>query len=74
MLVDGVVEDFGNAVVEGPLVGAADIHAGLFADGFEPFEFAEFGGVVGVGAGLVDHVAFGVGWFGHEMGFARVKN
>jgi hypothetical protein len=33
-------------VVEGAFVGAADIHAGFFADGFEAFEFAEFGGVV----------------------------
>jgi hypothetical protein len=66
MFVDGVVEDLGNAVVKGALVGAADVHAGLFADGFKAFEFTELGSVVGVGAGLVDHVAFGVGLIGHE--------
>ena len=73
MFVDGVVEDFGNAVVEGPLVGAADIHAGLLADGFEALEFAELGGVVGVGAGLVDDVAFGVGLVGHEKVYSDGK-
>jgi hypothetical protein len=46
MFVDGVVEDLGNAVVEGSFIGPADIHARLFTDGFEAFEFAEFGGVV----------------------------
>jgi hypothetical protein len=35
MFVDGVVENFGDAVMEGALIGAADIHTGLFADGFE---------------------------------------
>jgi hypothetical protein len=39
VFVDGVVEDLGDAVVEGPFVGAADIHAGLFADGLEALEF-----------------------------------
>jgi hypothetical protein len=58
MFVDGVVEYLGDAVVEGALIGTADIHTGLLADGLETLEFAEFGGVVGVGAGLVDHVAF----------------
>ena len=72
MFVDGVVEHLGNAVVERTLVGAADIHTGLLPDGFEALEFAEFGGVVGVGAGLVGYVAFVVGLIGHEMGFARV--
>jgi hypothetical protein len=66
MFVDGVVEDFRNAVVQGALVGAADVHAGLFADGFEALEFTELGSVVGVGAGLISDVAFGVGLFGHE--------
>ena len=66
VFVDGVVEDLGDAVMEGAFVGAADIHAGLLADGLKTFEFAEFGSVVGVGAGLVDHVAFRVGLIGHE--------
>jgi hypothetical protein len=39
VFVDRIVEDLGDAVVEGPFVGAADIHAGLFADGLEALEF-----------------------------------
>jgi hypothetical protein len=66
MFVDGVVEDFGDAVMEGALIGAADVHARLLADGFETLEFAEFGRVVGIGTSLVDLVAFGVGLVGHE--------
>jgi hypothetical protein len=49
MFVDRVVEHLGNAVVQGALIGAADIHAGLLADGLETFELAELVGVVGVG-------------------------
>jgi hypothetical protein len=59
--------------MEGALIGAADIHTGLLADGFETLEFAEFGGVVGVGAGLVDDVAFGVGLVGHVRVFSDGK-
>jgi hypothetical protein len=59
--------------MEGALIGAADIHTGLFADGFETLEFAELGGVVGIGAGLVDDVAFGVGLVGHERVFSVGK-
>ena len=66
VFVDGVIEDLGHAMVEGSFIGAADVHTGLLADGLEAFEFAEFGGVVGVGAGLVDHITFGVGLIGHE--------
>src|SRR5262249_30741498 len=33
-----IVEDFGDEVVEGALVGAADIHAGAAADRLQPFE------------------------------------
>ena len=51
VFVDGVVEDLGHAVVEGAFIGAADIHAGLFADGLEALEFAQLGGVVIGGAG-----------------------
>ena len=45
-LVHRVVEDLGDKVVQGAFVGAADIHAGAFADGFEPFEHLDGGGVV----------------------------
>ena len=37
-LVHGVVEDFGEQVVQGALVGAADVHAGTLAHRFEAFE------------------------------------
>ncbi len=40
MLVDGVVEHLGNTVVQGALIGASDVHAGLFADGFEALQLA----------------------------------
>jgi hypothetical protein len=40
MFVDGVVEHFGNTMVQRPFIGAADVHAGLFADGLEAFELA----------------------------------
>jgi hypothetical protein len=62
MFVDGVVEDLGNAVVQGAFVGAADIHAGLLADRLQALQLAQFIGVV-VGGG-------GVG-FGESGGFFR---
>jgi len=37
-LVHRVVENLGDKVVQRALVGAAYIHAGAFADGFQPFE------------------------------------
>ncbi len=46
MLVDGVVEHLRNAMVQGPLVGAADVHARLFPDRFETLQLAQFGGIV----------------------------
>jgi hypothetical protein len=47
VFVDGVVEDFEDAVVEASFVGVADVHAWAFADGFEAFEFIDLGGTVG---------------------------
>jgi hypothetical protein len=42
-----VVEDFGGEVVQGGLVGAADIHARPAADGFQAFQDLDIlGGVV----------------------------
>ena len=48
-LVHRVVEDFGEQVVQGPLVGAADIHAGAFADGLQPFQHLDRRGGVAAG-------------------------
>ena len=45
-LVHGVVEHFGEEVVQGALVGAADIHARTFAHRLQPFEHLDGGGVV----------------------------
>ena len=44
-----VVEDLGGEVVQRALVGAADVHAGAAADGLEPFEHLDRGGVIAVG-------------------------
>ena len=44
--IDRVVENFADAVVQRPLVGAADIHSGLFAHGFKAFERTQVVGVV----------------------------
>jgi hypothetical protein len=68
VLIDGVVEHFRDAVVEGAFVGAADIHARLFADGFEALELAEFGGVVGIGAGVILRSGGGFVLGGHSVG------
>lgn len=45
-LVHRVVENLGHHVMQRALVGAANIHAGAFSDGFEPFEHLDRGGVV----------------------------
>ena len=42
MFVHRVVQHLGHAVMQRALVRAADIHAGLFTDGFEALELAEF--------------------------------
>src|SRR5690606_11479121 len=68
VFVHGVVEDFGDAVVQGAFVGASDIHAGLFAHGFEAFEFPEFGGVVVGGVGGFGQGGDRVGLVGHVGG------
>ena len=48
-LVHGVVDDFGEEVVQRLLVGAADVHAGTAAHGFKAFEDLDVGGRVVVG-------------------------
>jgi hypothetical protein len=40
VLVDRVVQDLGNAMVQRPLVGAADVHARLLADRLEALQLA----------------------------------
>ena len=51
-LVHGVVDDFGEQVMQRLLVGAADIHAGPAAHRLEAFEHLDIGrGVAGLGAG-----------------------
>ncbi len=59
-----VVEHFGHKVMERAFIGAADIHAGAFADGFQPFEHLDRGGVVGLIAGAGQEV------FGHSLLFS----
>ena len=49
-LVHGVVDDFGEQVMQRLFVGAADIHAGAAADRLEPFEHLDVGrGIAGLG-------------------------
>ena len=51
-LVHGVVDDFGEQMMQRLLVGAADIHAGPAAHRLEAFEHLDVaGGVAGFGAG-----------------------
>ena len=51
-LVHRIVEHFGGEVVQRALVGAADIHARPAADGLEPLQHLDRGGVViGIGGG-----------------------
>ena len=50
-LVHRIVEHFGGEVVQRALVGAADVHAGAAADGLEPFQHLDRGGIVAVGRG-----------------------
>ena len=47
-LVHGVVQHLGDEMVQGALVGAADIHAGAAAHGLEPLQDLDvLGGVIG---------------------------
>ena len=51
-LVHGVVDDFGEQMMQRLLVGAADIHAGPAAHRLEAFEHLDVGGgIAGLGAG-----------------------
>jgi hypothetical protein len=46
MFVNGIVQHLENAVMQPALVRVADIHAGPFADGFQPLQLVNFRGVV----------------------------
>ena len=65
MFVHGIVEHFADAMVESAFVRATDIHTGLFANGFEPFQGRQFGGVV---------IAIGNLVWRHILLFGRVRN
>ena len=53
-LVDGVVEDLVDQVVQSPLVGGADVHAGSDPDGLQSLQHLDVGGgVVGAGCGVL---------------------
>ncbi len=65
-LVHGVVDDFGEQMMQRLLVGAADIHAGPAAHRLEAFEHLDVpGGVAGLGAGTarcdLEGAALGLG-------------
>ena len=45
-LVHRVVEHLGHHMVQRALIGAADIHAGTFADGLQPLQHFDGGGIV----------------------------
>ena len=58
-LIHRVVEHFSGEMVQGTLVGAADIHAGAPADGLEPLQHLDCGTIVGFptsGRQLVEQV------------------
>ena len=65
VLVHRVVEHLGNAVMERAFVGTANVHAGLFTDGFQALELAQFIRVVAFGDHCVLSGLFGVGVVGH---------
>jgi hypothetical protein len=46
-LVDRVVDDLVDQVVQAPLAGGSDVHAGTLADRVETFENSDRAGVVG---------------------------
>ena len=67
-LVHRVVQNLCHQMMQRTLVRAADIHAGAFADGFQPFKDFDRGGVVIVGGGsgqkIVGHAAALFLWVG----------
>ena len=51
-LVHRVVEHFGGQMMQCPLIGAADIHAGAAPDRLKPFQHLDRGTVIGIAAAL----------------------
>ena len=46
--VHGIVQNLGHEMMHGPFIGAADVHAGALADGFEPFQHLDVTGRIGI--------------------------
>ncbi len=46
MFVDGIVENFENAMVKTTFIDVADIHSRPLADGFQSLQFIDLGGIV----------------------------
>ncbi len=44
--VHGVVENFGDKMMQRAFIGAADIHTGALSDGFEPFQYLDRGRII----------------------------
>ena len=63
-LIHGVVDHFGEEVMQGLLVGAADVHARTAAHGLEPLQHLDVGGCIAVGefGGFADGAGHGC-WF-----------
>ena len=65
-LVDGVVDHLVHEVVQPPLTGRPDVHAGPFADGVESLENRDrtrvVGGVVGRSGHVVGIPPLGLRW------------
>ena len=74
-LVHRVVQNLGHKMVQRPFVGAADIHAGTFANRFEPFENLDGMGVVVAGCSgeEVVHTAALIRFVAGEYGRAAWK-
>jgi hypothetical protein len=46
MFIDGIIQNFGDAMMQSAFVGASDIHARLFSNRFETLQLAQLRGVV----------------------------
>ena len=46
IFVNGVVEHFGDAMMQGAFIGAANVHARFLPDSFQPLQFPQFGGII----------------------------
>jgi hypothetical protein len=71
VFVDGVIDDFKNAVMQAALIGVANIHAGAHADGAEAFEMLDLIGTIRLVCGDVSGVGKVVDFVGHDEGKSR---